>query len=67
MAKSRFPLTTIVVTFFAGIVSAPYVKPLFRAAVKATVVAGIRAKQVAATTAEELQDIAAEAGGVKAP
>jgi hypothetical protein len=62
MAKSRVPVKTgIVVTFVAGIVSAPYVKPALRFAIKATVGAALRAKKVAVGAAEELQDIVAEA------
>lgn len=62
MAKGGVPFkTSIVVTFVAGIVSAPYVKPLLRMAVKASVGGALRAKRVAAGAAEELQDIVAEA------
>lgn len=62
MSKTRVPIKTgLVVSFVAGIVSAPYVKPLFRKAVKVTVGGAIRAKRVAAEAAEELQDIVAEA------
>jgi hypothetical protein len=68
MAQRKVPLkTSIVVTFVAGIVSAPYVKPLLRMAVKASVGGAIRARRLAAGAAEELQDIVAEASAAHPP
>ena len=68
MPNSRVPVkTTVVVSFVAGIVSAPYLKPLARRAVKASVGAALRAKRFAEGAAEELQDIVAEASAPSKP
>lgn len=65
---ARVPLkTSIVVTFVAGIVSAPYVKPVLRMAIKATVGGALKAKKFAASATEELQDIVAEASAANDP
>jgi Protein of unknown function (DUF5132) len=67
MPQARVPLTGIVVTFVAGIVSAPYVKPVLRMAIRATVGGAIRARKFAASATEELQDIVAEASAAQDP
>lgn len=62
MAKSGFPVkTTVFVSFVVGIASAPYVKPVLRIALRASVAGAIRAKRAAARAGEEFQDIVAEA------
>lgn len=51
--------------YLIGVVTAPLVvkiiKPLARSTVKATIEIGLQAKKLAAETAEDLQDLAAEA------
>lgn len=54
-----------VVPYLIGLATAPLVvkiiKPLARSTVKATIEIGLQAKKLAAETAEDLQDLAAEA------
>lgn len=61
MLRSKHPLTVSVVAFLAGLVAAPYVKPLMRFALTKSVRAALKAKQIAAEATEDIQDIVAEA------
>jgi len=62
MPKAKVSVATpVVISFVAGIVSAPYFKPLARRLVRASVGVALQMKRVAAGAAEEFQDIMAEA------
>jgi hypothetical protein len=63
--KSSF-LVPYILGSLTGPLVATVIKPLMRGAVKTTIGIGLQVKKLAAEAAEELQDLAAEAGAERA-
>ena len=57
-----FRKSGVAVTFLAGVVAGPFVKPVLRRTAKAGIRASFQARRFAAGMIEDFQDIAAEVG-----